>query len=65
MVVQPFSTQKGGQRRKTVAEAKVFLERVSGGEVAALLLALLQSRYGQQHLSSIAVELQEAVHHAL
>jgi hypothetical protein len=28
-------------------------------------LALLQSRYGQEHLSSIADDLQQAVHHAL
>ena len=65
MVVQPFSNQRGGQRRKTLAEAKAFLEKVSGGEVATLLLALLQSRYGQEHLSSIADDLQQAVHNAL
>ena len=65
MVVQPFSNQRGGQRRKTLAEAKAFLEKVSGGEVAALLLSILRSRYGQQHLSSVAEDLQQAVHHAL
>lgn len=47
MVVQKFSFQKGGQRKKTLSSLKKKLEEISGGDVSSLLDAFFQSRFGK------------------
>lgn len=53
MTRQPFNQQRGGQRKRTLAEVKRTITELSGGAVKELLKALFESQFGQQAVDGV------------